>query len=633
MMAMTYQQADVDSASMAPTEEEEEEGEEEGEPGFERASHSFRPTGQGVSDAPKTPLHSGLSALIEAATAQLSGLEEGESGTGGADGHHNNHRKAASASFHLGSSSQVGGDHDTPTLASNSGRGRTAGTPSTGSSSLSTPRFTSHGFHTSVTNTITSTSNDCEAAAALLGSPSLFTTPPLGPEAAVNNAATAGTQDVRQQTFPEILMTLLEDKTNVNVIAFLPDGKFFAVRRKEFSETAMMNYFSVITFEEFLKKIHSWGFSRIIDHQRVASSNDHAAGTSEQQPSYRSGIEIFRHPMFIKGDWEKCSRICFGESPTDVRLSALPDRARIEYTLNDEATLTTSKRRLSPSHTASEISLPKQRLIFSSGIKPPLHQPTAMDGGGNGDQIPSISKIDSNDTSSTDASAARDATHNHIIKSNGLHNDPQQLDHSSSSEMIVTCKTSRSNSVVSYTNKTEDDDVRSLALAITTEKLNLKTPDDCEEHEEASTPLVERAVENATHTIVTDAIETLLRDDDHSRETYLKHEKELGRSSLPGVVPITKQLFSTPRSPTAADLEAAEALAISSSSLAAKCSGEQSPEEQKPDSSESDVVVVAGMDVGMKTRSRSSRGLQSPGLKTTELEEKGVAVSITSISN
>ena len=51
------------------------------------------------------------------------------------------------------------------------------------------------------------------------------------------------------------------------------------------------------------------------------------------------------------------------------------------------------------------------------------------------------------------------------------------------------------------------------------------------------------ASSSATHDIVTDAIEALLFDEIHTRETYNKHEKELSLSSLPGVVPISKQLF------------------------------------------------------------------------------------------
>jgi hypothetical protein len=56
---------------------------------------------------------------------------------------------------------------------------------------------------------------------------------------------------------------------------------------------------------------------------------------------------------------------------------------------------------------------------------------------------------------------------------------------------------------------------------------------------------VDGAVEAATHTIVTDAIESLLFDEEHTRETYRKHEKELSISTLPGVIPISKQLFAS----------------------------------------------------------------------------------------
>ena len=56
--------------------------------------------------------------------------------------------------------------------------------------------------------------------------------------------------------------------------------------------------------------------------------------------------------------------------------------------------------------------------------------------------------------------------------------------------------------------------------------------------------LIDGAVEKATRAIVTDAVESRLRDESHTRETYLKHEKELSQSVIPGVIPISKQLFS-----------------------------------------------------------------------------------------
>lgn len=80
---------------------------------------------------------------------------------------------------------------------------------------------------------------------------------------------------------------------------------------------------------------------------------------------------------------------------------------------------------------------------------------------------------------------------------------------------------------------------RSMALSITTEKLKIRESDDRE-----GFPLVQQAVVGATHTIVTDAIEALLRDEDHSRKTFEKHADELSKSSLPGLVPISRQLFS-----------------------------------------------------------------------------------------
>jgi len=56
--------------------------------------------------------------------------------------------------------------------------------------------------------------------------------------------------------------------------------------------------------------------------------------------------------------------------------------------------------------------------------------------------------------------------------------------------------------------------------------------------------LVDGGVKTATQNIVTDAIEALLFDESHSRDTFMRHEMELSVSSLPGVVPISKQLFS-----------------------------------------------------------------------------------------
>jgi hypothetical protein len=235
----------------------------------------------------------------------------------------------------------------------------------------------------------------------------------------------------------------------------------------------MVHYFAMTTFEDFLELSNDWGFSRILQDLNC------------------TGIEVFRHPQFIKGEWEKCGNIKVGTSPTELRVSALPDRARIEYTMSDDSAASASassntKRRLSPGYVS-------RRESVSSVTSQKLRMKDSYDQSHQSPQLSSQVDPESGDI----------------------------CNHSSRS-----------------------DDVRSIALAITTEKLNLKCDAERKGDEENSTPLIERALESTTHTIVTDAIESLLRDECHTKETYLKHEKELSRSSLSGVVPLSKQLFS-----------------------------------------------------------------------------------------
>lgn len=275
---------------------------------------------------------------------------------------------------------------------------------------------------------------------------------------------------IRPQTFPDKLMTLCTDPGNSNSITFLPDGKFFAIRRNTFQQKLDANFDGVVnSFDEFLDLAENWGFSAIIDN----------------------GIAILRHPCFEAGDYEKCARIRYGESPESVRMHALPDRARI--VVNEEC-VQSPKRRLSPGHLARR------------------------------DSVSSVS------------------SRQKVNESNDIGNDPT---HSASNER----KTSAgAESELSAATATEEDNIRSMALAITTEKLKIKCNHEGEQDPEH---LVETAVTSATHEIVTDAITTLLRDEGHSKETFLKHEKELSRSSIPGVIPVCKQIFSTSSSKAA----------------------------------------------------------------------------------
>ena len=284
--------------------------------------------------------------------------------------------------------------------------------------------------------------------------------------------------DPSKQSFPELLMTLAMDPQNINTITFLPDGKFFALRVNTFVDDDLVDYFSVSSFEEFLSLTRGWGFTRIL------------------QDTKSTGIEVFRHPLFTRGDWEKCASIQYGELSDDRRLSGTPVRERMEHSGSDSTTgISVSKRRLSPSFLA------RRESETSHTSKPKID---LGERGCCGTSVETESKLEIPDMDS-----------------------------------------SRGNADASYSGRSRSDDIRSTALAITAEKLNLRSEGSDDRSSPGTQSLIAEAVESTTHTIVTDAIETLLRDESHTVEIYRRHEKELSKSTLPGVIPISKQLFSS----------------------------------------------------------------------------------------
>ena len=328
---------------------------------------------------------------------------------------------------------------------------------------------------------------------------------------------------IRQvSSFPETLMTLLLDERNNDTLTFLPDGKFFAIRAKEFSHELMRHHFNVHTFDEFLELIDGWGFTRINHRPTFDDVDIHAHATMSINSN--SGIHVFRHPRFEKGNPPRdlAQQLTFspparGEQAARfaaIRSNLAADRAPPDSAVascyssdGDTSASSSTKRRLSPSHLKDcedQFGTQKRLSLTSVGsLTPP----------------PNLSRSKSQDSSDT----------------------------------ATVASVARRSSV----SRRASDDVRSLALAITTSRLNLSGDDDDDPmtnplagstlevaaHTPAK-PLIDGAVERATHTIVTDAIETLLRDEGHTRQTYLKHEKELSQSALPGVIPISKQLFS-----------------------------------------------------------------------------------------
>jgi HSF-type DNA-binding len=276
-------------------------------------------------------------------------------------------------------------------------------------------------------------------------------------------------------SFPERLMKLCSNPEYINVITFLPDGKFFAVRVNAFCETLLPRYFEDLsTFDHFVTRAEQWGFSKL----------------------GRDGIAIFRHPSFVQGDYTRCSAIQFGERASAVRLLALPDRARsmcgedsstTNSSPNSHATTTTAQQ-IPQSQTKRQLS-PRSRLETLSSV------------------VASKARVEPSATALMTAPSLSTVGHD---------DDPNNNNKS----------------------LMDEDSVRSVAMAITTDRLKLQPDTTCDQN-----TLVETAVSSATQEIVTEAIESLLRDEGHSKETFLKHEKELSRSSIPGVVPVCKQLF------------------------------------------------------------------------------------------
>jgi hypothetical protein len=270
----------------------------------------------------------------------------------------------------------------------------------------------------------------------------------------------------KQMPLPESLMTLLMDENNADILTFLPDGKFFAIRTHEFSTSLLKQYFSVETFESFRKELEESGFANI----------------ETDQP----GIEVFRHRLFNKGDWKGCE-LLLGELEKRNKESLSPNTSvPASGSLNDHSLNRpeTFKRRLSPAH-AQRVNSESQSFSQKAKIQ--------------------------NEASSSGGSPEA-----------GFINGPPDP--------------------VRMLRNVSDEDYHSAARAITVEKII------CNGQGHSPTakqpvPLEQQAVVGTTRTIVTEAIESLLRDGDHTKETFNKHERALSQSSLPGMVPISKQLF------------------------------------------------------------------------------------------
>lgn len=310
--------------------------------------------------------------------------------------------------------------------------------------------------------------------------------------------------------FPQRLLMLCLEPKNSDSIAFLPDGKFFAIRKSNF-RLLLPLFAGMVSFSDFLLLIDRWGFSRI------GGGGTTGDGSTEADPSKvddSTGIFVFRHPNFVANDKSRCRLIRYGEFPEHVRMHALPSHNRINVGVLSDVLLNKSD-----SIGPCPISQAKRRLS------------------------PGVLNRKESSTSISSRQRVEEADHRHHERSFSLGGVT-----SHTPELMTRSKRRQRHSLphaplLSVSDDESNDQARSMALSITAERLKL-THKHLNKNSVSSKPtLVERAVTSCTHDIVTDAIESLLRDAGHSKQMYLKHEKELSKSSLPGVIPVCKHIF------------------------------------------------------------------------------------------
>ena len=375
-----------------------------------------------------------------------------------------------------------------------------------------------------------------------------------------------------QDTFAGTIMQLALDPANAEIIAFLPDGKYVCMRTHTFAQQLIPRHFSrqhnVHTWHDFLDVAHDWGFRQVLSSQeqqqeeegplqkeavgtKTASSvhhqdtPDHAAAVNPNDPEEddERNIQVFRHPLFLRGDWRRCAAIQKYAGQGHERMH----QRRRRSSMGTSMSMTSSTTPAASSSTATTTTTNKRQQTHMAS-SPPSQKRLSLLSGREEDAIGAMEKlckfkeeqellerggqdeqqeysVDDTLISGRTPSSVRSApatrrnsmtTRSQTAAANAARHPGHQRRHSSASMSFLDSSTTG---------------ITSPILQVT------------------KNPLVEQAVKSATHRIVADAIETLMHDELHTRVTYAKHEEELSRSSLPGVIPLSKQLFQAAKTP------------------------------------------------------------------------------------
>jgi len=238
-------------------------------------------------------------------------------------------------------------------------------------------------------------------------------------------------------------------------------------------------YFALRT-EEFSEGLLKEYFA--VDSLKSFLKQLHESGFTHIETD-QQGIEVFCHSLFKKGDWEGCEALV----------------AKLEQWTKDQSLSPTSNK----VHDSSESS--NDRDSFKRRLSPAHAQ-----------------RVDGSHILSQQARVRRDSSGRGSLEDNNANSPPDP---------------------VRLLREVSDKDYHQAARIIASEKIVQNGQGLSPMAAKKPVPLVQQAVENATRTIVTDAIECLLRDEHHTKEIFHRHERALSQSSIPGLVPISKQLF------------------------------------------------------------------------------------------
>lgn len=131
-----------------------------------------------------------------------------------------------------------------------------------------------------------------------------------------------------KRSFADTLMELLLDERYADTVKFLPDGQSWGIAdARKFASEVMPRVFGIRTFSSFVRKLHRWGFERVMEKKT-------------------HGVDIFRHAQFRKGDWQACHKLKCSYSVTAAKNKKQSNNSGNNKIIEDSSGIKTTQQRV-----------------------------------------------------------------------------------------------------------------------------------------------------------------------------------------------------------------------------------------------------------------------------------------------